>query len=186
MQILENEQVCYCNVISQKNNRIINLPGIFYKNKLFCKANFFLKEQKREALEYGKQAFLKGKGKIMYLLLEDTTGLTVWIEASNLKLSQQQFVLDIVNTLSIKEVVARMRSKQGISIKDRRYRLVSYPQCFVGSEAADWMIQNLNLSTEQAIRLGQRLIDEKFIHHVTDEHPFINDFFFYRFYWDEI
>ena len=45
---------------------------------------------------------------------------------------------------------------------------------------------NLGLSVEQAVRLGQRLIDEKFIHHVTDDHPFINDFFFYRFYWDEI
>ncbi len=186
MQILENEQVCYCNVISQNNNQIFNLPGVFYKNKLFCKDKFFFKEQKREALEYGKQKFLKGKGKIMYLLLEDTTGLTVWIEAPNLKLSQQRAFLDIVNTLNIKEVVARMRSQQGISIKARRYRLVSYSKCFVGSEAVGWMIENLNLSMEQAVRLGQRLIDEKFIHHVTDEHPFINDFFFYRFYWDEM
>ncbi len=186
MQILENEQVCYCNVISQKNNQIVNLPGVFYKNKLFCKDKFFLKAQKREALGYGKQKFLQGKGKIMYLLLEDTTGLTIWIEDSNLKLSKQQAVLDFVNTLNIKEVVARMRSTKGVDIKDRRYRLISYPKCFIGSEAVDWMIHNLNLSVEQSVRLGQRLIDENFIHHVTDEHPFVNDFFFYRFYWDEI
>ena len=186
MQILDNEQVCYCNVISQKDNQVIHLPGVFYKNKLFCKDNFFLKEQKREALEYGKQKFLNGKGKIMYLLLEDTTGLTVWIEDPNLKLSKQQAFLDIVNILNIKQVTAQMRSEKGITIKDRRYRLISYPNCFIGSEAVDWMRKNLNLSGEQAVRLGQRLIDEKFIHHVTDEHPFINDFFFYRFYWDEM
>ena len=186
MQIIANEQVSYCNVISQKGDRVENLPGIFYKNKLFCKDKFFFKERKKEALEYGKQSFLKRRGKIMYLLLEDTTGLTIWIEDYNLKLSNQQYFLDVVNTINIKDVVARMRNVGGIKIKDRRYHLVLYPKCFIGSEAVEWMTKNLNLSREQAVRLGQRLIDEKFVHHVTDEHPFINDLFFYRFYWDEI
>ena len=185
MQILANDRVSYCNVIFQKDNQVENLRGIFYKNKLFCKDKFFFKYQQREALQYGKQKFLEGKGKIMYLLIEDTTGLTVWIEDANLKLSKQQYFLDVVNTINIKDVVARMRNIGGIIIKDRRYHLVSYPKCFIGHEAVEWMMKNLSLSSEQAVRLGQRLIDEKFIHHVTDEHPFINDFFFYRFYWDE-
>ena len=186
MQILAHEQVSYCNVISQKGDRVNNLPGVFYKNKLFCKDKFFLKNQQKEALAYGKQSFLKSRGLIMYLLTEDTTGVTIWMENSSLKLSKQRYFLDVVNTINIKDVVARMRNIGGIRIKDRRYHLVLYPKCFVGSEAVEWMRKNLNLSSEQAVRLGQRLIDEKFIHHVTDEHPFINDFFFYRFYWDEI
>lgn len=186
MQILDNEQVCYCNVTSQQNERVTHLPGIFYKDKLFCKDNFFLKEQRKEALNYGKQKFLAARGKITYLLTEDNIGLTIWIEDSKLQLSQQEVYLDVVNTFNLKDVVALMRNVGGVNIKDRRYRLISYPQCFVGSEAVKWMCLNLNLSTEQAVRLGQRLVDERFIHHVTDEHPFINDFFFYRFFWDEV
>lgn len=186
MQIVENEQISYCNVIWQKNDRVNNLPGVFYQNKLFCKYKFFLKEQRKEALNYGKQKFLEGRGKITYLLTEDSLGLTIWMENPQLQLSKQPTLLDVVNRFNLKDVVARMRNVGGLNIKDRRYRLTLYPQCFVGSEAVEWMSLNLNLSQEQAVRLGQRLVDEKFIHHVTDEHPFINDFFFYRFYWDEV
>lgn len=186
MQIVDHKQVCYCNVISQQNNRVNNLPGIFYQNKLFRKNQFFLKEQQKEALNYGKQKFLEGRGKITYLLIEDSIGLTIWIEDSNLKLSRQQMFLDVVNTININDVVVRMRNRGGVNIKDRRYLLTKYPKCFVGSEAVEWMSLNLKLSSEQAVRLGQRLVDEKLIHHVTDEHPFINDFLFYRFYWDEV
>ncbi|MGK7948693.1 MAG: pleckstrin/ G-protein interacting- domain protein [Xenococcaceae cyanobacterium] len=186
MQIIDNEQICYCNVIFQNNDRATNLPGVFYQNKLFCKNKFFFKEQRKEALQYGKQKFLEGRGKITYLLTEDSLGLTIWTENSKLQLSKRQTFLDIVHTFNLKDVVARMRNVGGVSIKDRRYRLLLYPKCFVGSEAVEWMSLNLHLSQEQAVRLGQRLIDERFIHHVTDEHPFINSFFFYRFYRDEV
>ncbi len=47
------------------------------------------------------------------------------------------------------------------------------------------MRTNLSLSTEQSIRLAQRLIDQKWIYHVVDRQNFANEFFFYRFYWDE-
>lgn len=38
---------------------------------------------------------------------------------------------------------------------------------------------------KQAVRLGQRLIDENLVHHVLDQHKFADDFLFYRFYWNE-
>lgn len=92
---------------------------------------------------------------------------------------------DIVAGIDIGKVIEKMRNIGGIKIKNRRYNLRIYPNCFIGSEAVEWMINNLNLSTEQAIKLGQRLIDEKFIHHVRDQHNFQNEYLFYRFYWDE-
>lgn len=48
-----------------------------------------------------------------------------------------------------------------------------------------WLRDNLGLSQAEAIALGQRLIEEKWIHHVTDDHQFKNEYLFYRFYMDE-
>jgi len=92
---------------------------------------------------------------------------------------------DIIANIEIKKVIEKMRNIGGVKIKNRRYNLRIYPNCFIGSEAVEWIVENLNLSTEQAIKLGQRLIDENFIHHVLDRHDFQNEYLFYRFYWDE-
>lgn len=88
--------------------------------------------------------------------------------------------------IDFKKLVAKMRDLGGLHLKNRRYKLRIYPKCFVGSEAVEWMKLEYNLSTEQAVRLGQRLVDEKIIHHVVDEHNFADSYLFYRFYWDEI
>ncbi len=85
----------------------------------------------------------------------------------------------------IMTLVNDLRSDGGIEIKDRRYRLTSYPQCFVGNEVVKWIEAKYSLSKPEALRLGQELIDLKIIHHVADEHDFRDDYFFYRFYIDE-
>ncbi|HEY9598634.1 MAG TPA: DEP domain-containing protein [Cyanophyceae cyanobacterium] len=85
----------------------------------------------------------------------------------------------------IENLVEAMRGVEGLEIQDRRYRLNLYPACFVGSEAVEWLIQQRNYTREDAIDLGQRLMDWGIIHHVLDEHPFRDGYFFYRFYADE-
>ena len=186
MHILDNGLVSYCNVIRHQNNNIETQPGILYEDKIFIKYKFFFPEQRQEAIEYSRNKFLDARGQTMYILLEDNLGLTLWVEDSCFKLSDNKNRKDIHKTINLEEVVAQMRSVGGVRIKDRRHNLILYPKCFIGREAVEWMRVNLNLSVEQAIGLGQRLIHAKFIHHVTDEHPFLNDFLFYRFYWDEI
>ena len=49
----------------------------------------------------------------------------------------------------------------------------------------DWLVTNYDYSREEATELGQILVEKKIIHHVTDEHPFRDEYFFYRFYVDE-
>ena len=85
----------------------------------------------------------------------------------------------------IMTLVSDIRGKDGVSIQDRRYKFSSYPLCFIGSEAVEWMEKRYLLSKPEAIRLGQELIDLKIAHHVADEHGFKNDYLFYRFYIDE-
>ena len=39
-----------------------------------------------------------------------------------------------------------------LEIKDRRYHLKKYPQCFIGSELVDWLTENKRVATEEANR----------------------------------
>lgn len=82
-------------------------------------------------------------------------------------------------------LLQRMRSANGIAIRDRTYHAITFPSCFVGAEAVAWLMREPGLSHNEAMTLGQRLIDLFIIHHVSDEHPFRDGYFFYRFYEDE-
>ncbi len=94
-------------------------------------------------------------------------------------------ILFALNRREIEALALRMHSEQGVEIQDRWYRLILYRQCFIGSQAVQWLMNNENLKREEAILLGQILIEEKIIHHVLDQHDFKNEFLFYRFYQDE-
>ena len=76
------------------------------------------------------------------------------------------------------------RSDSGFDVKDRNYRGTLYPRCFVGSEAGEW-IQAQGHTVNEALSMGQQMIDLSLMHHVHDEHPFKNENLFYRFYRDE-
>ena len=85
----------------------------------------------------------------------------------------------------IEDLAKNIRGENGVEIKDRRYRLNTYHTCFVGQELVDWLMTNHGCIREEAIELGQILVEEKIIHHVKDHHPFMDEYLFYRFYVDE-
>ncbi|NES02481.1 MAG: mechanosensitive ion channel [Okeania sp. SIO2F4] len=87
--------------------------------------------------------------------------------------------------IDIDTLVEEMRGLNGVSIKDRQHRWDTYSKCFVGSEAVKWLMETQKLNLNQAISLGQLLIDRGLIHHVVDRHGFKNQNLFYRFYEDE-
>ncbi|NEQ47131.1 MAG: mechanosensitive ion channel [Leptolyngbya sp. SIOISBB] len=88
--------------------------------------------------------------------------------------------------IEIQELVAQMRGRNGLDIRDRRFGLHVYTRCFVGSEAVQWLMQQQLASREEAIKLGQVLVERGIIHHVTDEHTFKDSHLFYRFFEDEM
>jgi small-conductance mechanosensitive channel len=85
----------------------------------------------------------------------------------------------------IEDLVSKIRGENGVEIKDRRYRLNTYHACFIGQELVDWLMANHGFTREEAIELGQILVEKKIVHHVTDQHPFMDEYLFYRFYADE-
>jgi Protein of unknown function, DUF547/Domain found in Dishevelled, Egl-10, and Pleckstrin (DEP) len=84
------------------------------------------------------------------------------------------------------DVYARMRHPEsGFQVADRRWRLLNYPKCFIGSESIEWMMENLDIDRDQAVKTGQHLMDAGIIHHVTHSEPFSDSYYFFRFQEDD-
>lgn len=57
-----------------------------------------------------------------------------------------------------------------------------YKKCFLGTEAAEWMIQErLATDSESAVRLGNRMVEQGLLKHVTGGHEFEDKDYFYKF-----
>jgi hypothetical protein len=93
-------------------------------------------------------------------------------------------VAQIPSRWDVEAFYALARSSSGFDVKDRSYRGTLHSRCFVGSEAVDWM-QAQGHTVNEALSMGQQMVDLSLIHHVVDEHPFKNENLFYRFYRDE-
>lgn len=192
MLILNAEDVKYCRVIYPLAEEQRILPGVIYKDKLFAKAKVFEKNDLDNAIKYYREKYLDNEERrqIQSLILQEKNEISLWRQDDKLKLarvrnSQQSQADREQKSTELQSIVAKMRSKGGLDIKARPYKLKLYHRCFVGNEAVSWMVENLKISREEAIVLGQKLIDKKIIHHVCDEHPFKDEQIFYRFYEDE-
>jgi hypothetical protein len=88
---------------------------------------------------------------------------------THINMVEIQTAIDIKN---LETIAARFRD--GVEIKDRRYRFVRYRNCFVGSEAVDFMIHHKLASTrDAAVVLGRSIMKEiGSFEHVTRDHPF--------------
>jgi len=72
--------------------------------------------------------------------------------------------------------------KTGVEVKPRRSMLKSYPDCFVGSEAVDWLCERYNISRVAAVDLGQKMLNMGFFEHAKDpQRAFEDGNHFYRF-----
>ncbi|XP_037622524.1 DEP domain-containing mTOR-interacting protein [Sebastes umbrosus] len=70
----------------------------------------------------------------------------------------------------------RLRLHDGKLIKDRRYHLRTYPNCFVAHELIDWMVSHKEAPDRAtAICLMQHLMDHDIVHHVCDKRSVLKD-----------
>ena len=54
-----------------------------------------------------------------------------------------------------------------------------------GREGVDWLVHCEGMTREQAVAVGQMLVERNLLHHVLDEHTFHDDALFYRFRADD-
>lgn len=71
--------------------------------------------------------------------------------------------------LDLNELV--MRFKKNVSIKDRRYRLHTYKDVFVGTDAVQWMVTSGLAETRQdAVKIGLMMQEAGIIEHCVRDH----------------
>lgn len=178
MFILQSEQVDFCTLKSRIDSQIKYIPGLEYQRKLYIKGEIYDRHQSQAAIQKARQKIVELKGQST-ILVEDCDTIVLWHQDKTVE------KVNPLHTLDLQALVAAMRNVGGIQIKDRQFHLKNYPQCFIGSEAVDWLVSHLKISRQDAVRVGQRLINENWIHHVLDEQAFQDGYFFYRFRWDE-
>ena len=180
MLILDANEVDFCRVYLDEQYPLETLPGVSYQERRFTLDYTFPLGAHEDAVRHYKHvASTMGDG-AMVLMVKDQKTLSIWNENA-----KAQLVCYQVNDIDLARLMPIMRGKDGIDIIDRRHNLTLYRRCFIGSEAVHWIATQLNFSKQDAALLGQRLIDEQWIHHVTDEHQFEDKYLFYRFYIDE-
>uniref|UniRef100_G3NEI6 Phosphatidylinositol 3,4,5-trisphosphate-dependent Rac exchanger 2 protein n=1 Tax=Gasterosteus aculeatus aculeatus TaxID=481459 RepID=G3NEI6_GASAC len=75
---------------------------------------------------------------------------------------------------------------KGHLIKDRKRKLTTFPKCFLGSEFVSWLMEiGETGNPEEGVHLGQALVENGLIHHVTDKHQFKPEPVLYRFRYDD-
>ncbi|MEM9163758.1 MAG: mechanosensitive ion channel protein [Cyanobacteria bacterium P01_F01_bin.4] len=178
MFILKAEEVDYCTLSRQAADPTTQVPGLEYQHKLYVKGETYDPKDRQIALHQARQKLLDMKGQATLLIEEDET-ITLWYQDKRVQ------KVNSLLTLDLKQLVAAMRTVGGIRIKDRQFWLKTYQKCFIGNEAVDWLVADLNISRREAMQIGQRLIDEGWVHHVLDQQVFQDEYFFYRFRWDE-
>ena len=71
--------------------------------------------------------------------------------------------------------------KENVKLEDRKFRLKTYKQVFVGTEAVDYLIKSGAANSRQdAIDLGKALQHMNIFEHVFRDHGFEDEYLFYR------
>ncbi|KAF8723511.1 hypothetical protein HU200_021458 [Digitaria exilis] len=76
-------------------------------------------------------------------------------------------------------IVRKMREL--VIPKDRFYKMRRFSNCFLGSEAVDFLSEDQYLERDEAVELGRKLASKYFFRHVLDENVFEDGNHLYRF-----
>ena len=149
MQILTVRQVKYCHLIINKSDKTVYVIGLSFQNKLFVRDRVFTYSNRQKAIQYCQSMYLANQGSKFYLLLEETTGFTVWIEDKSARVIGSKSPEDVMHELRLENPVAKLQNI-GIDIGDRHV--------FINSIAGENLIE-LEFSLHRAISLGQKLMN---------------------------
>lgn len=89
-----------------------------------------------------------------------------------------------VQKMEMVAVKSKLSFERHHMIQDRKWRLKTYEQCFVGMEAVNWLIgHKVTESRNESLEMGQLLVDNNIWRHVVNAgKPFMDsDEVFYRF-----
>ncbi|XP_073010680.1 uncharacterized protein [Typha latifolia] len=73
------------------------------------------------------------------------------------------------------------KMKESVIPKDRFYKMRRFSNCFLGSEAVDFLAEDQYLERDEAVEFGKKLASKHFFRHVLDEDLFEDGNHVYRF-----
>ncbi|NBD17910.1 MAG: hypothetical protein GVY04_17810 [Cyanobacteria bacterium] len=170
--MLSANQVRYCQVARKvQNGEVEVIPGIAYYGKVFVRGETFPITQKTRAIEYSRQRFTEYQEQVYILIVEDQDRLTLWYENSEvtrLASENSEYFSDFISSIDLKQLVTQMRSSSNLVTKTKRRGFRTFRDCFSARDAINWLEYNLQISRADAIRLGQRLLQENWIVPLTN------------------
>jgi hypothetical protein len=200
MLFLDHTQVQYCKIQSGDQT----LSGLIYNKNLFIREKAFPKEEIEAAIKECREEYLdhEERSQIATLLVKGKNSVGIWMQNNKYKSNiisgsseqttaqPQSFANNSLakgnaQRISIRELASNMHSERGVEIKTRRHKLMLFQRCFLGNEAVDWMVAQVKVSREDAIILGQKMLDKGIFQHVSNEHQFKDEPIFYRFNEDQ-
>lgn len=78
------------------------------------------------------------------------------------------------------ELYAALRQDKTL-VRDRRWRIRAYPATFLGSEMVSWLAAYCGVSRDEALDIGERMLQAEVFHHVCRDHALKDEYLFYRF-----
>ena len=81
-------------------------------------------------------------------------------------------------------LIVASRLKSCVKVRERLYHFKKYKNCFVGSEAVDWLIKHETDprgDRKEAVVLGEKMFELGLLRHVTNDHNFKDETLFYVF-----
>ncbi|MGK7890426.1 MAG: mechanosensitive ion channel domain-containing protein [Leptolyngbyaceae cyanobacterium] len=84
--------------------------------------------------------------------------------------------------LDLEALATDMQGAEGLAIGDRAYNGQIYPACFTGTNLVEWLVQTRDYTREDAILIGQWLLQQGLIHATLDHEGFADGYHFYQFY----
>jgi hypothetical protein len=77
--------------------------------------------------------------------------------------------------------------RRHIEIRNRSWMKRVHRDCFIGSEAVDFLVtQGLADNRKQAVEIGRKMVTKKMVRHVTDSQKFGDSYHYYRFAEDDL
>ena len=200
MLFLDHTQVQYCKIQSGDQT----LSGLIYNENLFIREKAFPKEEIEAAIKECREEYLdhQERSQIATLLVKGKNSVGIWMQNNKYKSNiipgsseqttakpqssaNNSLAKGNAQRISIRELASNMHSERGVEIKTRRHKLMLFQRRFLGNEAVDWIVAQVKVSREDALILGQKMLDKGIFQHVSNEHQFKDEPLFYRFNEDQ-
>jgi hypothetical protein len=179
MLLLDESDTTSCYLYSERQQH--PLPALTYQDKKFLEVPSSQVLDQNRAIAFARTLDDQTNGKLLILVVTSQERSKIWREAPHLAKSLPVEAQTLVSQFQLQDVALIMRSAPNLEQTSHRQGLRYYSGCFTGQAATQFLMTQYQISQANAIRLGQRLLNEHLIGPIGRQSLFTNGTLFYRF-----